>query len=161
MMVNCHSQEGKLFLSRTPCLTAARGAQGGFWLLGKHRMMKVEELLRLQGFNPSQTQLMQVLSMRQAGALIGNSFALPVIGRVLVRALCSIGCSADDRGAGLARVVVALWRIPAPWGPQGVFGDAQRGIHSPGALNLKSSRGRFFRRVCLANAGRHPPRHPP
>ena len=96
MVVNCHSQEGKLFLSRTPCLTAARGAQGGFWLRGKHRMMTVEELLRLQGFNPSQTQLTQVLSMRQAGALIGNSFALPVIGRVLVRALCSIGCSADD-----------------------------------------------------------------
>ena len=50
----------------------------------------------LQGFNPSQTQLTKVLSARQAGALIGNSFALPVIGRVLVRALCSIGCSADD-----------------------------------------------------------------
>ena len=96
MVVNWHSQEGKLFLRRTPCLTAARGAQGGFWLLGKHRMMTVEELLRLQGFNPSQTQLTQVLSVRQAGALIGNSFALPVIGRVLVRALCSIGCSADD-----------------------------------------------------------------
>ena len=56
----------------------------------------MEELLRLQGFNPSQTQLTQVLSVRQAGALIGNSFALPVIGRVLVRALCCIGCSADD-----------------------------------------------------------------
>ena len=87
----------------------------------------MEELLRLQGFHPSQTHLTQVISVRQAGALIGNSFALPVIGRVLARALCSIGCSADDpfvkilcRGAGLARVVVALWGFPVPWRPQGV-----------------------------------------
>ena len=64
--------------------------------MGKHRMMTVEELLRLQGFNPSQTQLTKVLSARQAGALVGNCFALPVIGRVLVCALCSIGCGAED-----------------------------------------------------------------
>ena len=96
MVANCHSQLGKLFFCRTPCLTAARGAQGGFWLLGKHRMMVVEELLRLQGFNPSQTRVAETVSARQAGALIGNSFALPVIGRVLVSALRSIGCSLED-----------------------------------------------------------------
>ena len=56
----------------------------------------MEELLRLQGFTPSQTQLAKVLSARQAGVLVGNSFALPVIGRVLVRALCSIGCGTKD-----------------------------------------------------------------
>ena len=96
MMVNCHSQLGQLFLEKTPCLTCSRGAQGGFWLLGHHRMMTVDELLQLQGIDPSCTRIASVVSARQAGALLGNSFTLTVVARVLVSAFRCIGCALED-----------------------------------------------------------------
>ena len=96
MGVNCHSQLGQLFLEKTPCLTCARGAQGGFWLLGQHRMMTVDELLQLQGIDPSSTRIASVVSARKAGALLGNSFTLTVIARVLVSAFRCIGCALGD-----------------------------------------------------------------
>ena len=84
MVVNCHSQLGKLFIGKTPCLTAARGGQGGFWLLGHRRMMHVDELPLLQGIDPASTRIHTAVSFRQAGFLIGNAFTLPLIARVLV-----------------------------------------------------------------------------
>jgi len=96
LVANCHSQYGALFAGYTPCLTAARGAQGGFWLLGRHRMMSVEELLRLQGFDPLETEIAQTVSARQAGSLLGNAFTLTVVGRVLVNALRSHGLAVED-----------------------------------------------------------------
>lgn len=96
MVVNCHGQLGQLSVEATPCLTSTRGGQGGFWLLGKHRMMTVAELCRLQGLDPDTTCLGVVVSKRQAGMLLGNSFTLPVIGRVLAACLRSIGCSVED-----------------------------------------------------------------
>jgi site-specific DNA-cytosine methylase len=96
VVVNCHSELGKVFVEKTPCLTAARGAQGGFWLCGHHRMMSVVELLRLQGISPASTQIAAVLSARQAGALLGNAFTLTVVARVLVSALRCHGCRLVD-----------------------------------------------------------------
>jgi hypothetical protein len=54
-------------------------------------MMLLAELLRLQGISPASTRIAEVLSSRQAGGLLGNSFTLPVFGRVLVQALRSCG----------------------------------------------------------------------
>ena len=96
MVVNCHSQLGKLFIGKTPCLTAARGAQGGFWLLSQRRMMHLDELLLLQGIDPATTHIRTAVSARQAGFLIGNAFALPLIARVLVCGLRSLGFEVVD-----------------------------------------------------------------
>ena len=94
--MNCHSQLGKLFIGKTPCLTAARGAQGGFWLLSQRRMMHLDELLLLQGIDPATTHIRTAVSDRQAGFLIGNAFALPLIARVLVCGLRSLGFEVVD-----------------------------------------------------------------
>ena len=96
MVVNCHSALGRLFIGRTPCLTAARGSQGGFWLLGRRRMMNLDELLRLQGIDPGSTCIPTVVTARQAGYLVGNDFTLPLITRVLVCALRSLGLEVVD-----------------------------------------------------------------
>ena len=96
MVVNCHSQLGRLFIGKTPCLTAARGAQGGFWLLGQRRMMHVDELLLLQGIDPASTRIRSAVSARQAGFLIGNAFTLPLIARVLVCGLRALGFEVVD-----------------------------------------------------------------
>ena len=91
MVVNCHAESGRLFVGTTPCLTSARGAQGGFWLLGRNRTMTVDELLRLQGIDPSSTHIATVASARQAGFLLGNSFTLTVIARVLASVFRCLG----------------------------------------------------------------------
>lgn len=96
MVVNCHSQLGKLFIGKTPCLTANRGGQGGFWLLGRRRMMLLDELLQLQGIEPASTRIHMTVSFRQAGFLIGNAFTLPLIARVLVCGLRAVGFEAVD-----------------------------------------------------------------
>ncbi len=96
MVCNCHSQMGQVFVSKTPCLTSTRGAQGGFWLMQHNRMMHTHELLRLQGLDPADTQMSGVLSKQQIGHLLGNAFTLPVACRVLVSALRSIGCRVKD-----------------------------------------------------------------
>ena len=54
-------------------------------------MMHVDELLLLQGIDPACTCVPTALSARQAGFLIGNAFALPLIARVLVCSLRSLG----------------------------------------------------------------------
>lgn len=96
VVVNCHSQAGEIFVYRTPCLTANRAAQGGFWLAAHSRMMTVDELLRLQGIDPSSTRMAEVVSARTAGMLIGNAFTMTVVGRVLVSALRSFGQRVED-----------------------------------------------------------------
>ncbi len=96
VVVNCHSQLGQLFLDKTPCLTCARGSQGGFWLLGQYHMMTVDELLRLQGIDPSSTHIASGLKARRAGFLLGNSFTLTVVAHVLVIAFRCIGCAFQD-----------------------------------------------------------------
>ena len=105
-VVNCHAQSGKLFLGgHTPCLTAARGAQGGFWLLAQHRMMSTAELLHLQGVPASKSCLggaRPPVSKRQAGKMIGNAFTMTVFARVLAAALASAGLEVMDPFADLA-----------------------------------------------------------
>lgn len=93
IVVNCHSLVGAFFVGRAPCLTSARAAQGGFWLLAQRRMMTTAELLRLQGTPPDMTALGTVaaVSTRAAGLMLGNAFTLSVVTRVLTHALRAIG----------------------------------------------------------------------
>ena len=65
-------------------------------MLGHRRMMQVGELLLLQGIDPASTNLRTAVSPRQAGFLIGNAFALPLIARVLVCGLRSLGFEVVD-----------------------------------------------------------------
>jgi hypothetical protein len=83
VVVNAGSIAGSVFIGRTPCLTAARAAHGGFWLCAQRRWMTVAELLRLQAVDPGSSRIGHVLTRRQAGDLIGNSFTVSVVARVL------------------------------------------------------------------------------
>jgi DNA (cytosine-5)-methyltransferase 1 len=51
-----------------PCITKARGGAGGFWIVNYGRMTNIEELLRLQGFQPSELNYTCV-SARQMGMM--------------------------------------------------------------------------------------------
>ena len=96
VVVNCHASSGAWVQGRTPCLTAARGSNHGFWLLGRRRMMSLGELLGLQGMAPGEVNF-GGLSDRQAGTMIGNGFTKPVILRLLARLLPAAGLSGPLR----------------------------------------------------------------
>ena len=86
MVVNCNSIHGRANCGYTPCLTASRGASGGFWLTAQHRMMTLDEMMRLQGMEPSSTDTSMV-SKCKAGHMIGNAFTQSVITRIMARAI--------------------------------------------------------------------------
>ncbi len=83
VVVNCNSISMNVTKGYTPCLTAARGAEGGFWLLAQCRMLGVAELMRLQGMNPEAMDL-TMLPRRRAGEMLGQAFTQSMATRLLV-----------------------------------------------------------------------------
>ena len=71
----------------SPCLTKSRAR--GHWLLHKNRRMNINEMLRLQGFNPAQVAV--AVSECTLGQQIGNAMSVNVIERVLNHALQAAG----------------------------------------------------------------------
>ena len=63
-----------------PCLTRSRTSQHGYWSLQHGRPLSLSEVGRLQGFDVSRMRIN--VSENQMGALIGNSFSVPVWGAV-------------------------------------------------------------------------------
>ena len=80
-------------IGKLPCLTAARGAQGGFHISTKHRMTTIHELGRLQGWHTLSIDKVldrgaKVSSLWRA---LGNGMSVNVLYRLLPRALRSAG----------------------------------------------------------------------
>ena len=67
----------------SPCLTKSRAR--GHWLLHKNRRMNINEMLRLQGFNPAQVAV--AVSESTLGQQIGNAMSVNVIERILTKIL--------------------------------------------------------------------------
>lgn len=78
-----------------PTITKSRGGSQDFWLTSLGRRLSAQELLRIQGFDPSHMDL-SGLKARQVGMMAGNAMTLPVLAEVLKCAL---------RGTDLVEVV--------------------------------------------------------
>jgi site-specific DNA-cytosine methylase len=80
-------------VGKLPCLTAARGAQGGFYITTKHRMTTIQELGRLQGWRTSSINkvLDKGASNCKLGRALGNGMSVNVLYRLLPRVLWSAG----------------------------------------------------------------------
>ena len=74
----------------SPCLTRHRGAHSGYWVFGKHRMMTIKEMERLQGVPTQRINIKGMASPRQYGQMLGNGFSVPVMGRVLRKILIGL-----------------------------------------------------------------------
>ena len=75
----------------SPCITRHRGAHSGFWIFSKHRMMTIKEMERLQGVPTQRIDIKRMASPRQYGQMLGNSFSVSVVGRVIRSSLISLG----------------------------------------------------------------------
>ena len=75
----------------SPCLTRARAANGGHWLFSHMRMMRLHEMLRLQGVPLGRLVMPSGVSDRDFGQMIGNAFDANVMARLFCRIFYALG----------------------------------------------------------------------
>jgi DNA (cytosine-5)-methyltransferase 1 len=76
-------------------ITRTRGGSGGPWVSSRGRRVTIDELFKLQGFDPNAIPWQAAkITRRQAGQLVGNSVCLPVMGMILAEALYAAGLTA-------------------------------------------------------------------
>ena len=76
----------------TPCLTASRGSQKGFWVSSMSRRLNIPEMFKLQGMSPAKMEKWaQHMSEREIGFAIGNAMSVAVLERLVAQALWSAG----------------------------------------------------------------------
>ena len=67
-----------------PCITKTRASDRAFYSTKRNRMLSVDDLLSLQGFDPSYFDGWQyVVSARQMGMMTGNAMALSIMERLM------------------------------------------------------------------------------
>ena len=88
----------------SPCLTKARGAQGGFYVSTHGRMLDLVELGRLQGVNVDDFKWEGILTKNQFGSILGNAMSRNVLDRLLPRVLKA----ASWPGKSMCHLIVVL-----------------------------------------------------
>ena len=86
VIVDVGSSKPHWTIGKCQCVTSSRAASHGLWSLQHGRPLTASELMRLQGFNPDQVRIDGIFKPQLCHAL-GNSFSVPVFGRVLQQAL--------------------------------------------------------------------------
>ena len=110
-MIDHGATHGPVAYRVCPTMTACRMRGGGFWLLHKGRQMTYNEMLRLQGLQP--TRFKPAVGARQAQRnqlkhAAGNAMSGNVVHRVLARIAQSLGVDAIDEWADPLRACVKL-----------------------------------------------------
>ena len=76
----------------SPCITAARGSQGGHWVSHLRRHLTWEEMVKLMGVRPTRVQAWEgSLTNTECGRVIGNAVHVGVLRRLLAAVLRSAG----------------------------------------------------------------------
>ena len=81
-----------MMVDKFPCITATRGKSLMYWLSSKMRMVELEELCRLQGFQ-LETLRHEEAEVRatSVGHMVGNTMSVNILERLLPRLLFSAG----------------------------------------------------------------------
>lgn len=101
-----HGKEGIV-----PCLTKSRAQSGGHWVMARGRRLTETEMERLMGLHmkpPNGGKKVAVkkppgFSKRKWGGIIGNAIPVPLIGRVILKAL---------KSSGLCKQIKDVWADP-------------------------------------------------
>ena len=80
-------------VEKSPCLTATRGRQGGYYVTTRQRRFTLNEMFRLQGIIPEEVAWNSVkgLSHQMMGHAIGNAFPVSVMCHLIPEALYAAG----------------------------------------------------------------------
>jgi len=75
-----------------PCITSSRGS--GHWVTNRGRRLRKQEMMRLQGMNP--TTFKVAISETQLGKQLGNTMSVNVLERLFVRLLPAAGLARGE-----------------------------------------------------------------
>ena len=122
LIVDCDGTKCHSMCGVSPCLTRTRCSNGGHWVLSRGRRLTTQEQERLFGLHvqpPSGGRSVAVqrppaVSVRAWGAIIGNSIPVPMLARVLCKALPAAGL--------LPGAVRDVWDPREKWCPR-LIGD--------------------------------------
>jgi site-specific DNA-cytosine methylase len=90
--IDCSLRYGTYGINIARTLTRRRGGSGGPWITSRGRRTSVNELVKIQGFDPLEVPWEAAgISKAQIGQLLGNAVPVPMIGRVLAEAMYSAG----------------------------------------------------------------------
>ena len=95
--IDCSSKFRTFGIDEVKTITRSRGGSGGPWISTRGRRTTLNELFRLQGFNPSDFATFPEAGVTesQMGAMLGNAMTLPVIASVMAEGLWSAGLVAE------------------------------------------------------------------
>ena len=85
------NRRSTLMLGRSPCLTKARAADGGHWLVHRGRSMTSREVFMLQGLKPERWRLPECVTETHLRGCAGNAMSGNVVKAVLMSVLVSLG----------------------------------------------------------------------
>ncbi len=72
--------------------TASRSGDKAYWSVRRHRPLSMNELMLLQGMQPSWLEgWEEVVSHRQMGKIVGNAMTITVMQRLMAKILFSLG----------------------------------------------------------------------
>jgi DNA-cytosine methyltransferase len=82
----------KMMVDICPCLTATRSGDEAYWSVRRHRPLNMNELMLLQGMEPSWLEgWEEVVSHRQMGKIVGNAMTITVMQRLMAKIFFSLG----------------------------------------------------------------------
>ncbi len=87
LVIDCDAATPNFMLGQSPCITASRASNSGFWLAWLGRRMKTSELLALQGMDERRVLCPPSCSSRSFQHMIGNAFSQNVVTLLLANLL--------------------------------------------------------------------------
>ena len=116
--LGCTAAWGQHAIDKFPCITATRGQHCDFWIADLGRKATLDELMRLQGFNPRGISYKKAgVNKKRVGHMVGNAMSMRVLERLLPPAMRAMGlpppCRADrwaDLVQGLDKLTVSKMR---------------------------------------------------
>ena len=89
-IVDLSGQSVSAMNSKCPCLTRSHCGNLGYFSTKRCRKLRLGEMMRLQGFDPTRLVYPQV-SERQVRLMVGNAFCVPVVAAIIDRILFATG----------------------------------------------------------------------
>eukprot|EP00435_Cladocopium_sp_Y103_P038019 s375_g10.t1 len=78
-----------------PCLTKSRCESNGYWAFSRQRKLHLTEYFRLQGISPGRLQCPEDVTEAKLRAMVGNSFTVPMIAKIMDRLFFSAGLTSQ------------------------------------------------------------------
>eukprot|EP00435_Cladocopium_sp_Y103_P016110 s227_g4.t1 len=88
---------GNVAVGYSPCLTKSRSEQNGYYCFSKRRFLRLSEYFRLQGIPPGRLSLPVGVTEAAARSMIGNSFTVSVVARIIDRMMYAMSLTHRPR----------------------------------------------------------------